>query len=355
VGSAPQAVATADFNGDGILDLVTPNQGSGDVSILLGAGDGKFRIPARVRLSDPNPRPASVAVGDFNGDGKPDLAIGESAPLDRVAILLGKGDGTFQATASFPAGPDPQFVLAADFDGDGKLDLAVANGSRSSATDFGSLAILLGNGDGTFRAAVNYAAGVRPYSIVAGDFNGDGKLDLAVGSSGDANARQPETVAILLGAGDGTFAPAQYIVIGDNPPAAAPPTSIAVGDLNLDGKLDLVVTASSTIVVLIGNGDGTFQASSYPTTSGARFVAIADLDGDGNPDLVTAHCCDAGDMSYMSGNGDGTFRLEAHFPGGASPVGIAIGDFNSDGRPDLAVADGAQNGAVAILLNRLGR
>ena len=207
------------------------------------------------------------------------------------------------------------------------------------------MTVLLGNGNGTFRAPVAYDAGVRPYAVVSGDFNGDGVLDLAVGASGDAATQQPATVAVFLGQGDGTFQPAQYIVIGDS-------GAIAVGDVNGDGILDLVVTTSSAVVILTGAGDGTFQQAAFPIDSGASSVALADIDRDGNADLVIAHS--KGDMSYLLGNGDGTFQSETHFPGGASPAWTAIADFNGDGKPDLAVAD-REVGSVAILLNLLAR
>jgi hypothetical protein len=192
---------------------------------------------------------------------------------------------------------------------------------------------------------------VRPYAVVAGDFNGDGVPDLAVGASGDAATQQPVTVAILLGQGDGTFQPAQYSVIAANRVSAAPSSALAVGDVNGDGNLDLVATSASAVVILTGAGDGTFQQATFPISSGASSIALADIDGDGNLDLVIAHI--GGDMSYLLGNGDGTFQSETHFPGGASPAWTAIGDFNRDGKPDLAVADSLQSGSVAILLNRL--
>jgi hypothetical protein len=215
-----------------------------------------------------------------------------------------------------------------------------------------------GNGDGTFRAPVSYAAGIRPYALASGDFNGDGRLDLAVGSSGDIRSKQPETVAILLGRGDGAFEAARFVSLGSQTPATSSLGSLAAGDLNGDGKLDLAVTASAadgsaTIAILTGAGDGTFQVASYPAGAGVRSVAIADIDGDSRPDVLIAHCCGAGDTSYMRGNADGTLQPEAHFPGGAAPIWMTISDFNGDGKPDVAVANNLDQGVVAILSNRL--
>lgn len=352
VGAEPASVVAADLNGDGNVDLVVPNQGSSDYSVLLGNGDGTFRVLPRAALTDPAAatRPRAAGVGDFNGDGIPDLAIAIGSPLDRITILLGKGDGTFKAGGNFNAGLDPDSLVVADFNGDGELDLAVANSNQTSTTDFGNMTVLLGKGDGTFSAPAPYDAGVRPFAIAAGDFNGDGVLDLAVSASGDAATQQPPTAAIFLGQGDGTFQPAQYMVIAENR-VTGPAGSIAAADLNGDGNLDLVMTASNSIVILTGAGDGTFQQAAFPTSSAASSVALADIDGDGKTDLVISHAGE--DMSYMLGNGDGTFQAETHFPGGASPVWAAAGDFNGDGKPDLAVADSLPSGTVAILLNRL--
>src|SRR5260370_1139640 len=150
--------------------------GSADSSVWRGSGEGGCggwrTIGLGNPLGDAAPRPAAIAVGDFNGDGALDLAIANGIPLNQVTILLGKGDGTFRVGGSFPTGADPRSVLVADFDGDGKLDVATANANRASNLDFGHLSILMGNGDGTFRAPVIYAAGVRPNAAVAADVNG---------------------------------------------------------------------------------------------------------------------------------------------------------------------------------------
>ncbi len=190
--------------------------------------------------------------------------------------------------------------------------------------------------------------------LVAGDFNEDGKVDLAVVNSGDPSAGGG-TVVILLGNGDGTFKP------GVNYSAGSFPVAVATADFNGDGRLDLAVTTSdqtsSSIAILPGNGDGTFQSAlATPTSEGATFLIARDLDGDGKPDLAVAHCCGpASDMTILRGNGDGTFQPEVHFAGGDSPNTIAVADFTGDGKPDMAVTAGAEvaQGTLTILLNNL--
>src|SRR5439155_13909145 len=196
--------------------------------------------------------PRSVAVGDFNGDGKPDLAVANTGS-STISVLLGNGDGTFQAAQTFAAGASPWSVTAGDFNDDGKQDLAAAN--------FGSadVSVLLGNGDGTFQAAVSYPSGTgslshnHPESVRAGDFNADGKPDLTV-------ANNDASVSVLLGNGDGTFQAARTFW------AHIHPASVAVGDFNRDGNQDLAVANfdSGDVSVLLGNGDGTLQAPSAP-------------------------------------------------------------------------------------------
>src|SRR6266436_5402770 len=168
-GYDPISVAVGDFNGDGVPDLVVADRVSNNVSVLLGNGDGTFQTPVAFATGT---RPQSVAVGDFNGDGKLDLVVANEGS-NNVSVLLGNGDGAFQAAQNFPAGTNPQSVAVGDFNGDGKLDLAVANEGS------GDVSVLLGNGDGTFQAALAFAAGDIPQSVAVGDFNGDGKLDLA--------------------------------------------------------------------------------------------------------------------------------------------------------------------------------
>src|SRR6266566_2284396 len=287
--------------------------------------------------------PKSVAVGDFNGDGKLDLAVANLSS-GNVSIRLGNGDGTFRALVNYATGNSPNSIAVGDFNRDGKLDLAVANIGAGNGVS--SVSVLLGRGDGTFRPAINYSAGSFPQSVAVGDFNGDGKLDLAVASFGSG-------VSILLGNGDGTFkSPANYGESG--------PTSVAVGDFNGDGKLDLAVanlvtnSGLSNVRVLLGNGNGTFQpAVNYGLGSNPSSVAVGDFNGDGKLDLAVANLGGYGNgasLSVLLGNGTGTFQPAVEYIGaGSNPSSLAVGDFNGDGRLDMAVAD-PNSSTVAVLL-----
>jgi hypothetical protein len=352
------AVAVADFNGDGILDLAVGNgaptlSSPGTVSILLGKGDGTFRAAADYATRG---RSHFQAVADFNGDGIPDLAFvdDDGVTIGTVNVLLGNGDGTFQAGDSYLTGAGPVCVAVADFSGDGILDLAVVN-NRSH-----TVSIWLGNSDGTFQAAQSYPVGTFPWVVVVGDFNGDGISDLAVSNTGDV-PRSPGSVSVLLGNGDGSFQAAVNYAAGPNP------VSVAVGDLNGDGILDLAVgdtaeTGAGSVRVLLGKGDGSFQAGRvYALDSLAASVAVRDLNGDGVLDLAvsTTGQHGGGSVSVLLGNGDATFQAAQRYAVGSSATysgflynGIAVGDFNGDGMPDFAVANGGGN--VSVLLGMGG-
>jgi uncharacterized repeat protein (TIGR01451 family) len=329
-GASPASVAVADFSGDGKLDLATANNGSNNISILLGNGDGTFGAAVSAGAGT---NPTSVAAGDFNGDGKPDLAVANDGS-NNISILLGNGDGTFGAATAFAAGINPASVAVADFDGNGKLDVVVANTGSNNVT------ILLGNGDGTFTAAVNYGVGNAPRSVVAADVNGDGDVDLAVANAGSNN------VSILLGNGDGTFGSATNYAV------QAGPYSIAAGDLNGDGRSDLAVAngANAMVSVLLGNGDGTFgAAANHGQPGGAWHVAMADFNGDAKVDLAVANPF-SDSVSIWLGNGDGTIQPPVTYGAGIVPTFVVVGSFNGDGKVDLAVANPNVNG-VSIILN----
>ena len=328
-------VAVGDFNKDGNMDLVVANVNANSISVLLGNGDGTFQAHVDYATGI---WPESVAVGDFNGDGKPDLAVANFYG-NSISILLGNGDGTFQAQVEYATASFPSPVAVGDFNRDGKLDLAVASSQDNNVS------VLLGNGDGTFQPPVNYSAGSGPSSVAVGDFNGDGRLDLVVADQGTTNG--DNKINVLLGNGDGTFQPAVSYNTGPNP------TSVAVADFNADGKLDLVVAtngniSNNTVSILLGNGDGTFQAHvDYQTgSSNPSSVAVGDFNGDGKLDLVVADLFSA-DVRLLLGNGNGTFGTAASYAAGAGSSSVAVGDFNDDGRLDIAVTDSG----VSVLLH----
>jgi hypothetical protein len=320
-----------DFNGDGNPDLAVAVWGSSNISILLGNGDGTFQTKVDYAVG---PNPTSVAVGDFNGDSKADLAVANGSFIN-VSILLGNGDGTFQTKVDYGVGGSPSSVVVGDFNGDSKADLAVAN-----REDDNNVSILLGNGNGTFQTAVNYGVGSDPWSVALGDFNGDSKTDLAVTNRNDNN------VSILLGNGNGTFQTAVNYGVG------VTPNSVAVGDFNEDGKADLAVTNITThnVSILLGNGNGTFQTKVDYGVGGNPFsVAVGDFNGDGNPDLSVANWFSS-NISILLGNGDGTFQAAVNYGAGTGPFSIAKDDFNGDGNPDLSVVNNGSSN-VSILLN----
>jgi hypothetical protein len=271
-------IVVADLNGDGNADLALACQPNGTlIQILLGNGDGTFKTALNVNTSAEF---TSMAVGEFNGDGIPDLVLTDWS-ANSVTVLLGNGDGTFTAEEPIPAGIDPQWVAVGDFNGDGKQDLAVANYSTNSMT------ILLGNGDGTFTTAPTPPGQFAgPWQVVVGDFNGDGKEDLAVTNI------WTEFSSLLLGNGDGTF----NFAYGPEAGWYQAYYSIALGDFNHDGNVDLALGSTvSGVSIFMGNGDGTFSASSAnPTTGvGPDFIAVADFNGDGLSDLATSNSSDS--------------------------------------------------------------
>jgi hypothetical protein len=330
---------TADFNGDGKLDIAVLGTGAGgpflevqQLFVVLGNGDGTFQVPVGYPTGN---KPAGLIAGDFNGDGKVDLAVTNSQD-NTVSIYLGNGDGTFQPQkTATTGGADSAWIVTGDFNGDGKLDLAVAGlGNQSNPNP--SISILLGNGDGTFQSAVSNPISGNLFGLAVGDFNRDGKLDLAYEGS--------STTSVLFGNGDGTFR-AGPSVTGTS--AAQPITA----DLNGDGKLDLIevtqppeFSGPGNIVVLLGNGDGSFQAPvNYPIPSpGSATVVAGDFNGDGKLDLATLNSnlfSTSETVSVLLGNGDGTFQSPFNFPTNLVNYGFPLvaGDFNGDGKTDLAV------------------
>jgi hypothetical protein len=336
VHDTPTSVVVGDFNGDQIPDLVTANDLSRDVSVLLGNGDGSFQPAVNYR---DRVVPNAIAAGDFNGDGTLDLAvadIGAGSLPGGVSIFLGNGDGTFRRGGSYLLNSGGGVgVAVGDFNGDGNLDVVAATISGAS--------VLLGNGDGTFQPAVNYTFGRTVTEIATADFNGDGTTDLA------AVDAYNHSVTILLGNGDGTFA------IGPSYTVAGAAESVAAGDFNGDGVPDLVTANNNgTVSVLLGNGDGSFQpAVDYAASAGSFEVKVADFNGDGVLDIVAVspRLPFLPNVSVLLGNGDGTFQPEQKFQGGNSPFYVATADRTGDGRQDLVVVNDESIGSVTILLN----
>jgi hypothetical protein len=294
-------------NGDGKPDLVVANFG-GTVGVLLGNGDGTFRAP--VSYSSGGLEAFSVAIADLRGNGHMDLVVANWCPSSGcengvLGVLLGNGDGTFQAPVTYSSGGYQSYSVAiGDVNGDGKPDLVAANLCQSAGNcGNGGVGVLLGNGDGTFQTAVSYSAGgTGTESVVIGDVNGDGYPDLAVANDLECNTCSDGGVSVLLGNGNGTF---QAAVSYDSGGQKA--FSVVIGDVNGDGYPDLVVAnvISSSVGALLGNGNGTFQtAATYDSGGiGAYLAAVADVNGDGKLDVVVANC--NGTFCGPGSNGEG--------------------------------------------------
>lgn len=291
--------------------------------------------------------PSAVVGGDFNGDGKRDIAVANFGS-NNVSILLGNGDGTFQPAVNFDAGLSPNSIAVGDFNGDGKLDLAMFQAGNTSNATAGAISILLGNGNGTFQAPKNTALTEFSSVMAVADFNLDQKSDLAVSSVDSSTGTAVVTLSVFLGKGDGTFQPAKQTPV-PNPSGGA----LASADFNRDSKPDLAVVTSAGILILLGNGDGTFlQRATVAVADGFKpdSIQTADLNLDGSLDLVVGSfgprtsaclpifCTWPQHLSGFFGNGDGSFQGEHIFVTSTSRGigGVAVGDFNGDGKGDLA-------------------
>jgi type II secretory pathway component GspD/PulD (secretin) len=360
-GKGPISVAVATFNtkNSGHSDLVIANQADGTITILAGNGDGTF-VAQATTCTPPScialpavttgtttvaASPSSIVTGDFNDDGFADIAITDQAN-NRVLVLLGNGDGTFQTPVAYPTGAKPVALIAQDFDGDSQPDLAIVNQTDSTVT------VLLGNKvngtqDGTFGTPPNQAAvpavGATPTAIATGQFNitNNANADLVVTNGTD------NTVSILLGNGDGTFGTQTVFNTGKGP------AGVATADLNGDSKPDLAVTnqTGSTVSILLGNGDGTFQTqTTFSTGSSPVGIVAANFTGV-NSDLVVANET-ANNADVLIGNGDGTFNSPISLPTGNAPIALATADLNGDATLDLVTANNSSN-TVTVTLNTL--
>jgi hypothetical protein len=332
VGREPVDLTRADVNHDGITDLVVANRLSHNVSVLLGDADRTFREAVNFPTGE---NPVQIEAGDFTGDGVPDLITRHARGL---SLLVNNGNGAFQAPVSVaPVGGASDVVtglVVADFNGDGKLDLAVSV-FRNAPPFAGETSILLGNGDGTFQAPA-VIAGQGGVVLAAARLDGDPHVDLVVGGS------------VLLGRGDGTFQPGQAL------PAGLALSAVRVADVNGDGRPDLVGLSSAerAVSVHVGNGDGTFQAPRHFGVAPSGALTVADIDGDGRADVLTSDTS-VDHLSLLIGSGDGTFQGAPVFRSGpptgnqqAGASSVAVADFDADGLLDFAVGHGFNNATV---------
>jgi hypothetical protein len=329
----PHFVKVGDFNSDGKLDLAIASYVNNNVSVLLGTGTGSFGTATTFAVGV---NPGFIATGDFNGDGKLDLAVTNlnqfSSANSNISVLLGTGTGGFGTATNFAVGANPLGVTVADFNGDGKLDLAVANVNSANVS------VMLGTGTGSFGTATNFAVGVNPQQVTVADFNGDGKLDLAVTNANPGF----NNVSILLGTGTGSFGTATNFAVG------ASPYSIAVGDFNEDGKLDLVTTNyyNNNISILLGTGTGSFgTATNFALGVNPGGVTVGDFNGDGKLDLAVSG---SNNISLLLGTGTGSFSSPTALTVGANSTNATGGDFNGDGKLDLVTAN---ENNISVLLN----
>lgn len=381
-GQNPRAVVSGDFNGDHLTDLVTVNAGDDTLTVLLGSGDGTFRPALTVATGavGETDRPVAVAAADLDRDGFLDL-VSANSWTGTVSVLRGVGDGTFDTADRLPVGGEPSAVAIADLDGDGLLDLvaadrlsnrlvvlrqaaaggflpaghqdvgfepvavAAADVTGDGAVDLVCITyqdrrvtVLPGDGRGQFGAGVDHEVGDGPTALVVADVNGDGRNDvLTANQVGDS-------IGVLLGRADGSLAVSGFA-------AGVQPVALAVGDLNGDALPDVVAGAANGLQVFLGDGNGRFSLlDGYEVRGGPSAVQITDVTGDGVPDLVyPGSRIDR--LAVLPGNGDGTFQAEEGFVAGDEPVSVVTADFDLDNRPDVVTANASADTLTVLLGN----
>lgn len=338
----PISVVSGDFNKDGKLDLIAANLFANTISVLIGDGEGGFSLPTNIPVvADGKGSPAGLAVGDFNGDGKLDVAVAIEYNPGRVFVMTGDGAGGFTVTGMLDAGVNTSAVAVGDFNGDGKADIAAVNQGDALMALAGNVSVFLNDGAGSFGAATNFAAGSMPVAIVAGNFDNDSNVDLAIANAASNN------ISILTGNGAGSFGAATNIAVGLNP------SGIVAGHFNGDTRLDLAVTntGSDNISVLLANGAGGFGSpTNYPAGITPYGIIASDFDGNGKTDLAVANGF-ANQASVLLNDGAGGFGAAISSNVGTQPLSLAAGDFNGDAKSDLAVANSNSNN-ISILLGK---
>jgi hypothetical protein len=336
-GTRPSGLALANLNAGASLDLAIADEGNGSSSSVMTAlaGNGAGGLSA-LSTRAVGIRPEAIAAGTFDAGATVDLAV-VNYGSDTVSILRGNGDGTFQTALTENVGDRPLAIAAGDVDNDGDTDLAVANSNDDE------LSILLNNGSANFSEVSTPNTGDTPSGVALVHLNADANLDM-VAANEDSNS-----VTIRLGSGDGNFGSSSTVSVGNDP------YGIAAGDLNHDGKQDVVVAneGANTVSILLGNGSGGLTAQASPPSTGSssapRAVAIGNMNGDGDPDIVTANV-DNDRVSVLPGNGNGTFGTRVDLTAGNEPSALALGDLNGDGRTDIVAANTAAN-TVSVFLN----
>lgn len=339
VGGTPTSIAITELENNAKPDLVvTDNSSVGQLITLSGNGNGTFLTPAKY--------PSGISayglkVLDLDADGFNDVVVTNASSMPSgVGIHTNSKTGTFPSRVPVVTGDIPFAVDAKDVNGDGYIDLIVANGGGSS----NNLALLMGKGSGTYAAPVNLTAGTIPRSVIFVDVNKDGKTDIVAANESTAN------VSVLLGDGTGVFGNKKDFQAGSGP------YTVAATDFNSDGNIDLIVCNSrdATISLLTGVGDGTFNPPKNTSLGTANVslpynIAIGDINGDGKPDVVSAIYAEQ--QIGITYNANGLFGTTTKLPASGFPRGVAIGDLNGDGTTDIVSAN-STDGSISIILNK---